>query len=114
MGSLVHNARDHATYGLFSAVPVDDLEDLVGGAPGRVEGLCEGGRLPDLHAALHDAEEGHRHGAHRPPPAGLVAFLQQNYRVAILLGKTVPINLVPDSSNLLPRQDDRTSKSKLT
>ena len=76
MGSLVHNARDHATYGLFSAVPVDDLEDLVGGAPGRVEGLGEGGRLADLHAALHDAEEGHRDGPHRPPAAGLVAFLR--------------------------------------
>ena len=57
-------------------VPVDDLEDLVGGAPGRVEGLGEGGRLADLHAALHDAEEGHRDGPHRPPAAGLVAFLR--------------------------------------
>ena len=52
------------------------MEDLVGGAPGRVEGLGEGGRLADLHAALHDAEEGHRDGPHRPPAAGLVAFLR--------------------------------------
>ena len=81
---------------LFSAIPVDDLEDLVGGAPGRVEGLGEGGRLPDLHAALHDAEEGHRHGAHGPPPAGLVAFLQQNYIQGdnSILQKP-PIDLVP-------------------
>ena len=61
---------------LFPPVPVDDLEDLVCGAPGRVEGLGESGRLADLHAALHDAEEGHRDGPHRPPAAGLVAFLR--------------------------------------